>query len=69
MSGVIILAGSEGVETTRETVYGRIEAQIVIIGEDDVKVAVQNSRSKIMKLSGDKSDADEIALRALARQS
>jgi hypothetical protein len=40
MPGVIILASSEGVESTSEAVYGRIEAPIVIVGKDDVKVAI-----------------------------
>ncbi len=69
MSGVIILASSEGIETPSETVDGGIEAKIVIIGEDDVKVPVQDSRSKVMEMSGDEGDADEVGLRALGRWS
>lgn len=67
MSGVVILASSKGIETPGETIDGRIEAKIVIIGKDDVKVPVQYGRSKVMKMFGDEGDADEVGLRALGR--
>lgn len=67
MSGVVILASSKCIETPGETVDGRIEAKVVIIGEDDVKVPVQDGRSKVMKIFGDEGDADEVGLRALGR--
>lgn len=63
--GVVVLAGGKGVEAAGKAVDGRIEVDVIVIGEDDVKVAVQLGRGQFVKALGDEGDADEIALGAL----
>lgn len=65
MSSVVILAGSKGIKPASEAIHWGVEAQIILVGEDDVKFAVQDSRRKIMEVFGDKSNTDEVILSAL----
>lgn len=39
---IVIVTCGKGVEATSETVDGGIKAKIIIVGEDDVKVAIEN---------------------------
>jgi hypothetical protein len=38
--GIVIIAGGKSIKTASKTVYGGVEVEIVIVGEDDVKVPV-----------------------------
>lgn len=40
MLGIIIIAGGESIKTASKTVDGRVEVEVVIVGEDDVEVPV-----------------------------
>lgn len=62
MFGVVITARGEGIKTTGKTVNGRVEAEVVIVGKDDVEVFVELSRGELMEVARDESEAYQIAL-------
>lgn len=65
MSSVVILAGSKRIKPASEAIHWGIKTQIILVGEDDVEFAVQDSRRKIVEVLGDKSNTDEVILSAL----
>ena len=65
MLGIVVFAGCESIQATSEAIYGRVEVEVVIVGEDDLEAAVEDSGCDLVKMLGDEGDADEICLRAL----
>lgn len=65
MLGIIIIAGGESIKTAGKTVDGRVEVEVVIVGEDDVEVPVQLGRGEFVEMAGDESKTYQIALGAL----
>lgn len=63
--GIVVFAGSESIQPTGEAIYGRVEVEVVIVGEDDLEATVENGGCDLVKMLGDEGDADEICLRAL----
>lgn len=66
---VVVVAGGKGVEATGEAVDGGVEVEVVIVGKDDVEVAVEDGGGDFVKVLGDEGDAYEITLAALIARS
>ncbi len=64
---VVVVASGKGVEAAGKAVDWRVEVEVVIIGEDNVEIAIQDGRGDFVKVFGDEGDAYEIALAALMR--
>lgn len=65
MLGIIIITGGEGVEAAGQPVDGRVEGEVIVVGEDDVEVPVQLGGGELVEMLGDEGDADEVSLGAL----
>lgn len=62
MFGVVIIARGERIKAAGKTVDRRVEAEVVIIGKDDVEVFIELSRGEFMEVTRDDSEAYQIAL-------
>lgn len=38
---IVVVARREGIEASGQAIYGRVEANVVIVWENDVKVAIE----------------------------
>lgn len=68
MLGVVVFAGDEGVEAAGQPVYRGVEGRVILVGKDDVEVAVELGGSGLTEAPADEREADQIALRALERR-
>lgn len=58
MFGIVVLARDEGVQAASQPVDGRVERGIIVVGEDDVEVAVELGGGKLVKVLGHEGEAD-----------
>lgn len=59
MPRIVVVACDKGIEAAREAVDGRVVAGFLVVGEDDVEVAVQLGGSQVAEVLGDEGETDE----------
>jgi hypothetical protein len=64
---IVVVACCKCVKPTGQAVDGRIVVEVIIIGKDDVEVAVELGRSKFMEVFRYEREAYEVGLGALHR--
>jgi hypothetical protein len=67
MLGIVVVAGGEGVEAAGEAVDGRFQIEIIVVGEDDVEVSVEQCRGELVEVSRDQGKTDEVALGTMTK--
>jgi hypothetical protein len=65
--GIVVFTRSEGIETSGQSINWRIKVPIIVIGENDVEVAIELRCSQFMKLPRHKCQANKVSLGALSR--
>jgi hypothetical protein len=65
MFRIVVIARGKGIKATRKTIYRGFEPHIIVIGEKYIEAAIQKRSCKLMKVSRDKSTADQLGLRTL----
>lgn len=62
---IVIVTGDESLQAACQPVYWRVEGGIVLVGEDNVEIAIQLCGSQRSEVFGDERQADELWLMAL----
>lgn len=65
MFRIVIVASNERLESSGQPVDRRVVRGVILVGEDNVKVAIELGGGKIVEVLGDKGQADQIGLGAL----
>lgn len=68
VAAIIVIAGDECVQSASKTIDGRIEGGVVVVGEDDVEVAIEVSGRQVAEMPRNEGEADEVGLGALGRR-
>lgn len=62
---IVIFTRDEGLQAACQPVYWRVEGGVVLVGEDNVEIAIQLGGSQRPEVVGDERQADELWLMAL----
>lgn len=65
MFRIVIFTRDECLQAACQPVYWRVEGGIVLVGEDDMEIAIQLGGSQRSEVVGDERQADELWLMAL----
>jgi hypothetical protein len=59
---IVVWAGGEGIEAAGEPIDGRVKVGLIIVGENDVKLAVEERRGELVEVARNESQTDEVSL-------
>ena len=66
MLGIVIFAGDKGIEAAGKSINGGVKGRVILVGENYVEIAIELGTGEVFKVPTDKSEADEVALGAMA---
>lgn len=66
MLRIVVVARRKGIQPTSQTIDGGVERRVILVGENDVELAIQLGSGQFSALFGGKGEADEVGLGTVA---